>query len=674
MQLLFEDEGDLKVGAVLSSTDASYQVELPGGRRAKIKSGHVLLRFERPAGAQLLEQARHEAGALDLDFLWQCAPQQEFGFEELAREYFGHEPAAVEAAAILLRLHSAPVYFHRKGKGRFRPAAPEVLRAALAAVARRREQDERRATYVAELLAGRLPDPIRAQGAHLLLHADRNSPEYKGVEQAAREQKTTALRLLLSLGSIASPYAWHVESFLARCFPQGTGFVPPPVDPAPHDEALPLAQVRAFSIDDSSTTEIDDAFSVSEMGQGRIRVGIHIAAPGAASVRDDPVDGLARSRMSTVYAPGLKITMLPQSWIAAFSLNEGSTVPALSLYLDLAPDGVRIESAVSVLERIRIEANLRHDELAPMATQQALQGPVAAELPFGAQLAVLFRLANGLLKQREAVRGRPEASGRIDYTFDLQGQGEHARVQIRPRLRDAPLDRIVAELMIYANSHWGGWLAELGVAGVYRSQSAGRVRMATVPAPHDGIGVAHYAWSSSPLRRYVDLVNQRQLLAALSGRPPPYGRNDAQLFAIVSAFDAAYGAYDDFQQAMERYWCLRWLDQNGVRRCRATVLRGDVVRLEGMPLVVRVPGVPALPRGRCIELEILGHDLLDLSLDARLHRVLDTSNEQELDEEEAALDPVRYAAAIEAVAAGEAVETVAPAPPHSQDGAGDTAA
>jgi exoribonuclease II len=669
MQLLFEDEGDLKVGAVLSSTDTSFQVELPGGRRAKIKSGHVLLRFERPAGAQLLEQARQQAGAVDLDFLWQCAPQQEFGFEELAREYFGHEPGAVEAAAILVRLHSAPVYFHRKGKGRFRPAAPEVLQAALAAVARRREQDERRASYVAELLAGGLPDPIRSQGAQLLLRADRNSPEYKAVEQAARELKTTALRLLLARGAIASPYAWHVESFLTRCFPRGTGFTPAPADPGPHDEALPLAPVAAFSIDDSSTTEIDDAFSVSQTPQGRTRVGIHIAAPGTAIARDDPLDLAARSRMSTVYAPGLKITMLPEPWIAAFSLNQGRTVPALSLYLDLDPEGVHVESTVSVLERVRIEANLRHDELAPLATEQALAGPAAAALPFGAQLSVLWRLATRLLKEREAVRGRPEASGRVDYSFELQGLGEHARVTIRPRLRDAPLDRIVAELMIYANSHWGGWLAELGVAGVYRSQSAGRVRMATAPAPHDGIGVAHYAWSSSPLRRYVDLVNQRQLLAAVRGEAPAYGRNDAQLFAIVSAFDAAYGAYDDFQQAMERYWCLRWLDQNGIRRCRATVLRGDVVRLDGLPLVNRVPGLPPLQRGRCIDLEVLGHDCLDLSLDARLHRVLDASNEQQLDEEDAALDPGRFAAAVEGP-----VEAVASAPPYSQDGAGGTAA
>jgi len=663
MQVLFEDEGDLKVGTELSSTPGSYQVELPGGRRAKVKAAHILLRFERPGGPPVLQQAEQQASGIDLDFLWQCAPQEEFGFQELAREYFGHEPVAVEAAAILLRLYSAPVYFHRRGKGRFRPAPPDVLRAALAAVARRREQDEQRAHCVAELLAGRLPDPIRLQGAALLLSADKNSPLYKAVEQAAHELKTTALRLLLARGSIASAYAWHLESFLARCFPRGTGFVPAPPDPPALDPALPLASVQAFSIDESSTTEIDDAFSVSDGPAGRIRVGIHIAAPASAIVRDDPMDALARTRMSTVYAPGLKITMLPPAWIAAFSLDQGRTVPALSLYLDVDPAAdMKIESCTSRLERIQIAANLRHDELAHVATDSALAHP-APDLPFGAELSILWRLANTLLKQREAARGRPEVAGRVDYNFELQGEGEQASVTIRQRLRDAPLERIVAELMIYVNSHWGRWLAELGLAGVYRSQSAGRVRMSTTPAPHEGLGVELYAWSSSPLRRYVDLVNQRQLLAAVSGQAPAYLRNDAQLFAIVSGFDAAYGAYGDFQQLMERYWCLRWLDQQAIRRMQATVLKADLLRLDGVPLVARVPGLSALTRGRCVELDILGQDLLDLSLDARLHRVLDASVDEALEDGEPAPDLERFAQP------ADTVDPQAVVTPVPQDGA-----
>ena len=158
--------------------------------------------------------------------------------------------------------------------------------------------------------------------------------------------------------------------------------------------------------------------------------------------------------------------------------------------------------------------------------------------------------------------------------------------------------------MILANSTWGRWLADRAVAGIYRSQSMGRVRMSTTPAAHEGIGVSHYAWSSSPLRRYVDLVNQRQLIACVRNEPAPYAANDADLFAIVSGFDAAYGAYAEFQERMERYWGLRWLRQENVQRIGATVIRGDVLRLDGLPFVTRLPGLPELPRGQQLELDV----------------------------------------------------------------------
>lgn len=640
MQVLFEEDGELKTGAVLSSTDSSSQVELPGGRRSKVKAASILLRFERPGGPHLLEEARREAAGVDLDFLWQCAPQQEFGFEELAREYFGHAPGPVEAATILLRVHGAPVYFHRKGKGRFRPAPPEVLQAALAGVARRRAQDEQRARDVAELVAGGLPESIRALGAGLLLRADRNGLPYKTVEQAAYELKTTPLRLLLARGAIASPYAWHFESFLARHFPRGPGFDEALPAPGAAAGELPLSPARAFSLDDASTTEIDDAFSVTAASDGGLRIGIHIAAPALAFEAGSPVDLAARARLSTVYAPGVKITMLPPAWIAASSLDEGREVPCLSLYLELGADGLP-HRCETVVDRVLIAANLRHDDLTAVATPERLASAQAAEgLPFGAELAVLWQLAQALLKRREAARGRPEIAGRVDYSVELDGEGEDARVLIRPRLRDAPLDRLVAELMIFANSHWGGWLAGKDIAAVYRSQTAGRVRMSTTPAPHEGLGVTSYAWCTSPLRRYVDLVNQRQLVAAVRGSAPAFERGDASLFAIVSAFDAAYGAYADFQALMERYWCLRWIEQNALERCGAVVLRDDGLRLEPLPLFIRLPGLPALPRRSRVEIELLGHDLLELSVQARLVRVLQAGDGA--DGSEAAGDPGDY--------------------------------
>ncbi|MFO0208971.1 MAG: RNB domain-containing ribonuclease, partial [Betaproteobacteria bacterium] len=128
MHLLFEEDGSFKAGTVLSGTDNAFQVELPSGKRTKVKASHVVLRFVQPPPGQLIKDAQAAAEDIDLEFLWECAPQDEFGFEELAREYHGTAASSVQAASVLFRLHGAPVYFHRKGRGRFRPAPAEILR------------------------------------------------------------------------------------------------------------------------------------------------------------------------------------------------------------------------------------------------------------------------------------------------------------------------------------------------------------------------------------------------------------------------------------------------------------------------------------------------------------------------------------------------------------------
>lgn len=631
MNVLFEEDGAFKAATVLTSTDSAHQVELASGKRTKVKASHVLLQFREPSPLHLLAGAQAEAATIDLDFLWEAAPQDEFGFLDLARDYYGREPGSVEAAALLLRLHAAPVYFYRKGRGRYRPAPPETLKAALAAVDRKRRQEELRQEYVTELLQGRVPAAIESQAVALVVRPDRSTIEWKALEQAAAERQTSVLRTLLDTGAIASPYRWHLESFLLQHFPRGTDFGANVPLPGPVED-LPLAAAEAFSIDDSSTTEIDDALSVVALDHERMRVGIHIAAPALSIRRDDATDVTARGRMSTVYAPGIKITMLPEPWIEAHSLNAGRAAPVLSLYVDVDRTTLAICGIESRVERIRIAANLRHDQLDRVVTEAALEVG-HFEAPFAAELAFLWRFARSLLAQREAVRGRPEPTGRLDYSFELDGEGEQARVAIRQRMRGAPLDLIVAELMILVNSTWGRLLAEHGVAGVYRSQSLGRVRMSTTPAAHDGIGVAHYAWSTSPLRRYVDLVNQRQIVALVRGNAPVYATNEAELFAIVSGFDAAYSVYAEFQQVMERYWSLRWIEQESVRRIEATVLRGDVIRLAGLPMVTRLPGLAELPRGQKIELAVLATDLVELRLEARVQQLLNATEVEAVDEE-----------------------------------------
>ncbi|MDY4161980.1 MAG: RNB domain-containing ribonuclease [Sutterella sp.] len=645
MHLFFEEDGSFKAGTVLTQAGNAYQVQLTTGRRTKIKASHSFFSFEQPSPAELVERAQAMVPELDPAFLWEVAPEGDFSYADLAKEYWGGEEGPVEKAALLWALHGNPVYFYRKGRGGYRRAPADILAKALEALEKKRRLEEQKKAWVREMVGGTLPEVIARQAMPLLIRPDKNGIEWKALSDAASERRQTPLRMLLELGGIQSPWRWHVDSFYAQNFPQGRGF---PADlPLPPDEdwsRFPLADVRAFSIDDSETTEVDDAASVEHLGDGRTRVGIHIAAPALGILRDDPLDRVARARMSTVYAPGLKTTMLPEAWIKAFSLDEGRPVPCLSLYVTVDDETLSVEKTETRLERVSVERNLRYDKIDALVTEEAIEAGTLG-IEFADEICWLWRFARKLLRNREEERGRPEPTGRVDWYFALEGEGEDAVIRVKGRRRGAPLDLLVAELMILANSTWGLWLEEHGTAGIYRSQRMGRVRMSTTPGPHDGLGVIRYAWSTSPLRRYVDLVNQRQMISVVLGEAPAYLGNDSDLFTIVSQFDNLYTLYGDFQTRMERYWSLRWILQENLQIIEAIVVKGDLVRIEGLPFMQRVPGLPEdLERGRKVELRILGCDLVDLVMDSRLIRILDESAsaeeeaaiEEALEEEEAA--------------------------------------
>jgi exoribonuclease-2 len=650
MNLLFEESGDFKAGVMFSQQGESYQVEMASGKRAKIKTRDVLLQFAAPTPAELIEQAHLLAADIDLDFLWEVAGTEEFVFTDLGAEYFGHVPLPYEAAGLLFRLHGAPIYFYKKGKGRYKAAPEESLKAAQAGLEKKRLQALLQAEYVDELKAGRLPASMQPLALQLLFKPDKNSLEYKALDAACKDLQTSPQRLMLTTGGIASPKLLHYTKFLFEFFPKGTGF---PELTAPLPPELPLADVRAFSIDDVTTTEIDDALSVTTLPDGNIRVGIHIAAPGLGVKRDDAIDLLARQRMSTVYMPGEKITMLPDNVVNAFTLDEGKTCAALSLYATLNPSDWSLISTETKAEAVPISANLRHNQLDALVTEDAL-AEGSGDYPHKDDIAVLWQwvqvLEKGRMAKREAFGLRPEQNNRVDFNFYV----EDDVVTIARRKRGAPLDKVVAELMIFANSTWGKLMADHGVPGIYRAQGGAggawpakmQVRMVTHAAPHQGLGVDQYAWSTSPLRRYTDLVNQWQILACIqhgvtAPLVAPFKPRDADLFAIVSAFDAAYAGYADFQSTMERYWCLRWLAQENARLVDAVVLKDEIVRLTDLPLVIRLPGMQQVARGLEVRLDLIRWDEVDLTIEARLLDVpvvqsgepLDADVLEELDDE-----------------------------------------
>ena len=609
MNVLFEDDGQLKAGTLLADHDASLQVEAVSGKRQKIKASHVLLRFATPSPAETMAKAQQMVADIDPDFLWEVSADDEFGFDELAREYYGDSPAPAESAAVALALARAPMYFYRKGRGRYRKAPPDALKAALASVVRKEREARDIAEWSAELRARRLPPPLAAKLDMLLYRPDKQAPEWKALDAACAVERIGPLALLRACDAIPSSHDYHFNRFVAETFPGGIDF--PASGELPEIPELPLAPVRAFSIDDASTTEIDDAFSVRDLPGDRFEIGIHIAAPALVVARGTPLDAIARRRLSTVYMPGRKLTMLPPAVVDAFTLREYATPPALSLYVETTADGTPVAERTA-LERVPIVANLRLGAL----DERFAEDPAPGEPPWTAELRALWRLAQRVAAQR----GKADVS-RIDFNFDVDweaiGAGERGRVTIVPRPRGSPLDKLVAELMIHVNHTWGRRIADAGFAGLYRVQSGGKVKMSTRPGEHQGLGVSHYLWASSPLRRYSDLVNQRQLLAIVAGTPAPYAGNDAELYAALTDFEATYSQYADIQERMERYWCLRWLVQESVAECTAVVVRETLVRFGTLPLYVRLPDLPPLPPETRVRVAIGRIDLLETTLECR---------------------------------------------------------
>ncbi|MBL8492768.1 MAG: RNB domain-containing ribonuclease [Rhodocyclaceae bacterium] len=632
MNVLFEEDGSFKTAAILTDNDTSLQVETASGKRAKIKAANVLLRFREPGCAGLLDAAESQAETIETEFLYEVCGDAEFAFGELAREYYGHEPGAVESTAILLRLHAAPIWFHRKGKGRFRKAPPEILQAALAGLEKKKHQAAAIERMTADLLAGRLPAEFAPLIEQLLYKPDRNRLEAKALEAACGESGASAPKLLARAGGIASAHDYHLGRFLFEQFPEGTDFPTHEVAAEPGD--LPLAGVRAFSIDDAHTTEIDDALSVTPTADGW-RIGIHIAAPGLGFAPGSPLDAIARRRLSTVYMPGRKITMLPDGLVERYTLAAGGCPAALSLYLDVGRDLV-LRGHESRIECVPIAANLRHHDIEPLFNDETVAAGTVPPFEFRDELLLLWQLANVF----EAGRGKPAANQlgkdynfRVDWTAgDGDGPG---RIEIEERKRGSPLDKLVAEMMIVANSTWGRMLDEAKVPGLYRAQNGGKVRMTTQAAPHEGLGVDCYAWSTSPLRRYVDLVNQWQMIALLRSETAPFAPKSDALLTAMRDFELTYAAYAEFQRNMERWWCLRWLRQQGQTRVPARVLRESLVRCTHLPLVLRVPSLPALDAGTPVILEVEAIDLMDAEIRARFLELAPESPADEMEPEAA---------------------------------------
>ena len=595
MNIFYEESGQFKVAAVIQKNDSTYQADTQHGKRTKVKAANVFAEFDGDMAA-FLEKAQNEAAEIDTDLLWETCGEEEFTAAAIAEEYFGHAPSKTELAATLIALYAAPMYFYKKAKGVFKAAPEETLKQALAAIERKKQQEVLMEEWTSRLKNGELPPEIAADLPTILHMPDKQSLTYKAFAKAADSLKLSFYELAKQTGGIQSLPQYLLDGFRLRHFPRECA-----APPVPDTADLPQAEgIAAFSIDDDSTTEVDDALSVQNLPDGGRRIGIHIAAPALAVQPGDAMEKIIFQRQSTAYFPGGKITMLPDEWVAAFSLDEGKTQPAVSIYFDVDAEW-RVGRPECKIERVAIADNLRIQTIEPHFNRETgLEGGNA--FPHHDDLAWFYRLAVELQKQRG--KYEPDRPPQYDYGIELLSDGQ---VQISRRERGSPIDTLVSEMMILANSTWAEMLHDNGLPGLFRVQPAlGKVRMSTKSEPHIGIGVQHYGWFTSPLRRAADYVNQKQLISLIDPAAEARFKNgDPGLFAEVGNFESAYTAYQDFQRDLESYWSLVWLEQQNAVETQAQILKEDLVRIDGLPLVVRATGIPPeLPPRTTVKLKI----------------------------------------------------------------------
>ena len=595
MNIFYEESGQFKVAAVIQKNDSTYQADTRHGKRTKVKAANVFAEFDGDMAA-FLEKAQNEAAEIDTDLLWETCGEEEFTAAAITEEYFGHAPSKTELAATLIALYAAPMYFYKKAKGVFKAAPEETLKQALAAIERKKQQEALMEEWTGRLKNGELPPEIAADLPAILHMPDKQSLTYKAFAKAADSLKLSFYELAKQTGGIRSLPQYLLDGFKLRHFPRECA-----APPVPDTANLPQAEgIAAFSIDDDSTTEVDDALSVQNLPDGGRRIGIHIAAPALAVQPGDAMEKIIFQRQSTAYFPGGKITMLPDEWVAAFSLDEGKTQPAVSIYFDVDAEW-RVGRPECKIERVAIADNLRIQTIEPHFNRETgLEGGNA--FPHHDDLAWFYRLAVELQKQRG--KYEPDRPPQYDYGIELLSDGQ---VQISRRERGSPIDTLVSEMMILANSTWAEMLHDNGLPALFRVQPAlGKVRMSTKSEPHIGMGVQHYGWFTSPLRRAADYVNQKQLISLIDPAAEARFKNgDPGLFAEVGNFESAYTAYQDFQRDLESYWSLVWLEQQNAVETQAQILKEDLVRIDGLPLVVRATGIPPeLPPRTTVKLKI----------------------------------------------------------------------
>jgi exoribonuclease-2 len=607
----FLDAEQLRVGYVRKQERDRLHVIDPRGRNLSINGDRVVIvhgavdEGEFPSLArQIVDKIAAHQSEIDIELLWQSVSGTRRDLEpsELA-ELFFVEATPETASAVFRALSEDTLFFKRKGS-QFQPKTEEQVSAERIRRHRERERKDYRehaSKIIAQLLKKKdsppEADPIIDRIQNWLRY--RTGDEVGGLlEEIAgpANARDAAYEILLRAGKVDAAadrflVAAGIEAAFTEHLTEEAGRFAPYVHTGTR---VDMQELPAFTIDDEDTREVDDAITVGRSGN-EIIVGIHIADVSAFVHKGDLLDAEAGKRLSTIYLPTTTVRMFPERLSTdLISLNAGEPRPAYTVEVRFDEQGNRLDYRI-VLSTIKVEKRWSYDQ----ADQALAEGT--------APLQTLHQIATRLHDARAAV-------GAITFRRpELKIHVHGGEIEIRTIEPNSPSRFIVSEMMILANGLSADFASVNSLPVIYRTQEPRealaaedmpsvealafeklrktfkRSRLSVTPGLHSGLGLSAYTQASSPIRRYADLVTQRQFTAMLRGDPIPYDREG--LLRILVGAEAAEQEIRAIEDRSTNYWLLEYLsryksddrlpaivlDSKGNIELRDYYLRGKVV-------------------------------------------------------------------------------------------------
>ena len=597
MFVVFQDGKDLKLGKLVRQHECTCRVLEFSGQLRKMRRSRVwTLNTEDgdEADWEILEKAKKLTATIDSLKLWRMASGDSWEPHDLANLYFGCSANSEQILAILLIASNPDNPYFRIERRLLKPITDYQSKLIMEARARKLAERENKQDIINQLEQGNIPDQIERSIDELLFAPNKSKPAYKALRHYCEQEKITFPEFMIRAKLVSSIRDYHVRSFVSlRDFDNKDDFK------VPFFGMPPQVSSNIFSIDREGTTEIDDAFSVRKVSDASFVIGVHIAVPALGVIGGSALDQYAKKRMTSVYFPDTKYTMLPKTIIKAFSLSEGNLCPVISLYISYDNERKVVLSEETKIESAQISRNL------------FLRDTISLSADCEDEITILGEFADFLAQQRNVndVQARAGHGVRLGHVIRVVS----GNPIIESRDATARVERIVAEIMMYTNARWGRALCENRKTAFYRVN--GRISKSSNMI-HDRIGVKNYAWCTSPLRRYVDLVNQRQLLSLYGHEENHSDSSDDE--ELLKVFDKRHTATLDMQRHMERFWTLRYLEENADKRFEAKGIKFDRVRLIDIPVTGKLVSDHRILDDHKHYVKVHSINLIDLSVLFRL--------------------------------------------------------